>query len=137
MLVLSICVIFCSQAFQYLCYKKVFLDENPKTWFLDMKKLQKATKVLKCPPKKIPKWFSTNIIHPICFMKLLWSISAHWCFQKLLGPDWLCGGLMHLNILWHNCLQLLSSDTGIGRGQCCFSSWGENTSWQSGRKIFF
>ena len=32
LLVLSICVIFCSHAFQYLCYKKVFLDENPKTW---------------------------------------------------------------------------------------------------------
>ena len=28
-------------------------DENPKTRFLDMKKLQKAAKILKLPPKKI------------------------------------------------------------------------------------
>ena len=29
--------------FEYLRYKKDFLDENPKTMFLDMKKLKKAT----------------------------------------------------------------------------------------------
>ena len=45
LLVLSIKVILYRKAFQYLRYKKVFLDENPKTRFSDMKKLQKATKI--------------------------------------------------------------------------------------------
>ena len=30
-----------NKAFNYLRYKKVFLDENLKTWFSDMKKLKK------------------------------------------------------------------------------------------------
>ena len=36
---------FDSKAFKYPRYKKVFLDENPKTRFSDMKKLQKTTKI--------------------------------------------------------------------------------------------
>ena len=35
----SIKVMFYSKAFQYMCYKKVFLDENPKTRLTDIKKL--------------------------------------------------------------------------------------------------
>ena len=31
-----------SKAFKYPRYKKVVIDENPKTGFTDMKKLQKA-----------------------------------------------------------------------------------------------
>ena len=38
LLVLSTKVIVYSMTFQYLRYKKVFLDENPKTRFLDTKK---------------------------------------------------------------------------------------------------
>ena len=34
-------------------FKNKILDENPKTRFLDMKKIQKATKIYKCPFKKI------------------------------------------------------------------------------------
>ena len=44
-----------------------------------MKKLRKATKIWKCPPKKIPEWFCITAIDPIRFMKMLWSISALWC----------------------------------------------------------
>ena len=37
-----------------ILYKKVFLDENPKTRFSDMKKkLQKATKIKKMYSKKM------------------------------------------------------------------------------------
>ena len=37
-------VIASSKAFKYPHYKKFFIDENPKTGFLDMKKIQKVTK---------------------------------------------------------------------------------------------
>ena len=29
-------------------------------------------------------------------MKMLWSISTHWCLKKILVLDWPCGGLIHL-----------------------------------------
>ena len=45
MLVLSVKVMEYSRAFLYMRYKKVFLNENPKTRFIDMKKLQKATQI--------------------------------------------------------------------------------------------
>ena len=47
MLVLSKKVIVDSKAFKYPRYKKVVIDENPKTGFSDMKELQKATKNIK------------------------------------------------------------------------------------------
>ena len=31
------------------------------------------------------EWFSITNIDPIVFMKMLWPISAHWCFQKIIG----------------------------------------------------
>ena len=36
-----------------LILQKSFIDENPKTGFSVMKKLQKATKIFKLPPTKI------------------------------------------------------------------------------------
>ena len=42
--VLLIKVILYSKAFKYLRYKKVFLDENPKTRFSDIK-LQKTAQI--------------------------------------------------------------------------------------------
>ena len=48
-MVLSIKVILYSKAFKHVHYKKVFIDENPKKWLSDMKKLKKALK--KCPEK--------------------------------------------------------------------------------------
>ena len=69
--VLSIKKIFYSKAFQYLRYKKVFLDEDLKTRFSDIKKkLEKATKIQKLP-QKIPDCFSITTINLICFMKML------------------------------------------------------------------
>ena len=44
LLVFSIKVIAYSKTFQYLRYKKVFLDENPKTRLLDLKKTPKSNK---------------------------------------------------------------------------------------------
>ena len=52
MLVLSKKGIIYNKAFKYLRYKKVFLDENPKIKFSDMKKLQKAAIFFKCSFKK-------------------------------------------------------------------------------------
>ena len=72
-----------------------------QTW-----KTLKSQKILTCPPKKIPTWFSITIIDPICFMKFLYSLSPHWCFQKIIGSELaFCGGLIHLNnmqnpLLW-------------------------------------
>ena len=78
---------------------KVFHDENPKKRFLDMNKLQKATQIKKIvPQQQFPEWFSMTTIDPICFMNVLWLISANWCLQKLLFPEWLLGGLIHLNL---------------------------------------
>ena len=48
--------------------------------------------------KNIHEWFSIKTINPICFMKMLRLISAHWCFPKILFLDWLVLGLIHLNI---------------------------------------
>ena len=42
-------------------------------------------------------WGEKIFFYPSRFMKILWSISANWCFQKLLVQDWLCGGLIHLS----------------------------------------
>ena len=50
-MVLSIKVILYSKAIKFLRYKKVFLGENPKTRFLDMKKLYKK----KMSTKKNPE----------------------------------------------------------------------------------
>ena len=45
LLIMSIKDILNSKTFKYPYYKKVFLDENLKTRFSDMKKLQKATQI--------------------------------------------------------------------------------------------
>ena len=45
LLFFSIRVILYGKAFKYMLYKKVFLDENPKTRFSDMKKIQKASEI--------------------------------------------------------------------------------------------
>ena len=42
MLILSENMTFYSTAFKYPRYKKVYLDENPKTMFSDMKKTPKS-----------------------------------------------------------------------------------------------
>ena len=52
-----------------------------QTW-KNSKEPQKYKHVLQ---KKNSEWFSITIIDPICFMKLLWSTSSHWCFQKVIG----------------------------------------------------
>ena len=41
--------------------------------------------------KKFPEWIIIQIIDPICFIKMLWSIGAHWYFQKNIG-SWLALG---------------------------------------------
>ena len=66
--------------------RKFFLDEYPKVRFSDIKNSKKPQKYLRkiYLPKK-SDWFSITTIDPIRFMKMLWSISAHWCFQKYIG----------------------------------------------------
>ena len=53
-----------------------------------MKKSNIQQKYKKCPQKKFPECLLITTINPSCFMKMLWSISAHWCFQKII-----CSGL--------------------------------------------
>ena len=84
-------------------YKKVFLDENSKTRFSDMKKPKKPPIYKNVLQKKIPEWFSIKIVDPICFIKLLWSISAHWCFQKIIGSG--------LALWWSDTPQSIASDS--------------------------
>ena len=56
-----------------------------KTWISDMKKMSKKPHKYKNVLKKNPKWFIIKIFDPICFMKILSLITAHWCFQKTIG----------------------------------------------------
>ena len=65
-LVLSIKVILCSKAWK------------------NSKSHTKKNKI-KILQKQLPELFSVKTIDPICFMKPLWSISAHWCFQKIIA----------------------------------------------------
>ena len=84
LLILSInIIVYIREFWCMLRYNKVFLDENPKRGFLGMKQLQKATKNVLL--KFFVEWFSITTIDPIHFMKMLWSNSANWCFQKLIG----------------------------------------------------
>ena len=58
MLILSENMILYSTAFKYPRYKKVYLDENPKTMFSDMKNSKKPHKYRKTPSKKILSYLS-------------------------------------------------------------------------------
>ena len=55
-----------------------------KQWIHTWKNSQKPRKYKHVLQKK-SKGFSIRVIDPICFMKLLWSITAQWCFQKMIG----------------------------------------------------
>ena len=83
MLIWSKNVICHSMAFKCPRYKKVFLDENKIKLGFHTWKTPKSHTNIKMFSKKNPEWFSIKTIDPICFMKMLWSISAQWCFQKI------------------------------------------------------
>ena len=65
--------------------KNVFLDEYPKVRHLKTPKSLKNIFFFKYICRKNSEWFSITTIDPTCFMMILWSISAHWCFQKVIG----------------------------------------------------
>ena len=67
------------------CNQENILWWQSKNKVFRHEKLQEATKMKINVIKKIPEWFSITTIDPISFMKMLWSISAHWCFQKVIG----------------------------------------------------
>ena len=61
------------------CFTKKNGDEYLNTRWMIHEKLQKATKIYKCPQKKILSDLVKENIDAICFMKMLSLISPHWC----------------------------------------------------------
>ena len=79
----------------------ICVDENSKKLISDMKKTPKSRTNIKMSSKKNQKWFIIKIFDPICFMKILWLITAHWCFQKTIG--------FGMAFRWSDTLQCIST----------------------------
>ena len=64
-----------------ICVTRKFSWWNPKQGFQTWKNSKKPQE-FKNSLQKNSEWFSMTTIDSSCFMKMLWSISAHLCFQK-------------------------------------------------------
>ena len=57
------------------------------SWWKSKNKVKNSKKPKK--NKNVPKisfeWFGIKKNDSICFMQMLWTISIHWCFQKIIG----------------------------------------------------
>ena len=100
LLVLLIKVILFSKAFKYLHYKKIFLLKIQIQCFQTRKNSKKPQKSKNVRQKKL-KWLSIKISFLIRFMKLLWSISAYWCFQK---KYWVQTGFV---VVWYTSIYMM------------------------------
>ena len=77
-------VILYSKAFRYLRYKKgVYWWKSKNKVFYTWKNSKNHSKYKKMSSNFF-LWFSITTIDSICFMKMLWSISTHWCFKKFI-----------------------------------------------------
>ena len=69
-----------------MCVKrKFFLIKIQKHGFETWKNSKKPQKYNNILQPNFTEWFGIKIIDLIRFMTLLWSISAHWCFQQIFG----------------------------------------------------
>ena len=65
--------------------RKFWLMKIQKQGFQTWKNSKKPQKYNNVFQKNIPECFSIKTIDPICFMKMLWSITANWYFQINIG----------------------------------------------------
>ena len=76
LLVFTILVIFTVRHFNICVTRKLFLMKVQKQDFQTWKKLQNVTKIWDLVWQLLILFF---------FIRMFWSISAHWCFQKIIG----------------------------------------------------